>query len=82
VLVSLAPASFPVVLGGVGAGCELLVDPGASYVGMMPVQLGAAPFWPFPLPEWLPNATLYFQDWILENDEFRSTQRLEVPIAR
>jgi hypothetical protein len=46
------------------------------------VQLGAAPFWPFPLPEWLPNATLYFQDWILENDEFRSTQRLEVPIAR
>ncbi|MFN3243367.1 MAG: hypothetical protein ACE37K_17830 [Planctomycetota bacterium] len=82
VLVSLAPTSFPVVLGGVGAGCELLVDPGASYVGMMPVQLGAAPFWPFALPEWLPNATLYFQDWILENDEFRSTQRLEVPIGR
>ncbi|MCK5940379.1 MAG: hypothetical protein KAI24_00305 [Planctomycetes bacterium] len=82
VLVSLGSLQFPVTLGGVGAGCELLVDPGPSYLGMLPMQLGTNVSWPFPLPSWLPNTTLYFQDWILENNEFRSSQRLEVPVVR
>ncbi len=41
---------------------------------------GSSAAWDFPLPPWLPSVTLHFQDWILENNEFRSTRRLAVPI--
>ena len=67
---------------GVGAGCRLLVDSGASFLGTLAFQVGSSAAWDFPLPPWLPPLTLYFQDWALENNEFTSTQRLEVPIYK
>ena len=69
----------------VGTGCHLLVSfSGRSYLGMLPVEVGASPTWNLPLPEQLTSMTLHVQDWVLrpaQNQLFGSS-RLTVPLAR
>ena len=48
----------------------------------MSFQVGADTAWYFALPEWLPQMTLYFQDWMLDGSTFSSTRRLEVPVVK
>ncbi|MCA8950021.1 MAG: hypothetical protein KDE27_10995 [Planctomycetes bacterium] len=81
-VVSFATDDQPITIAGVGAGCRLLVDTVGAYLGPLPVQTGSNPSWSFPLPEWLPALTLHFQDWVLEGNVLRSTQRLSVPFAK
>ncbi|MCR9245453.1 MAG: hypothetical protein NXI31_10505 [bacterium] len=67
--------------GGVANGCWLLVQPTWN---QLLVQNGTDARWNFPLPTALPNLTLHFQDWYLlpGNATLRSTERLNVPIAK
>ena len=69
---------------GVGAGCRLLVDSGASFLGTLAFQVGSSAAWDFPLPPWLPPLTLYFQDWYIHplTNTIYSTRRLSVPIVK
>ncbi len=84
-LVSLAPENLQIIDPAVGSGCFLLVDNGPAYLGTMNFQLAPSqgfPRWTFPLPEWLPPLTLYFQDWVFDGTRFESTRRLEVPVIK
>ncbi|MCA8978168.1 MAG: hypothetical protein KDC98_25800 [Planctomycetes bacterium] len=79
---SLAPDNQPVAIPGVGSGCSLYVDSGASLLGMFPPVVGNSARWSMSLPEWLPPLTFHFQDWVLENGQLTSTNRLSIPIVK
>ncbi len=81
-LVAIATQDVPVTVAWVAPGCRLLVDNGGGFLGTMPFQFGMRPFWQFPLPEFLDPGDLYFQDWVIDNNQFTSTQRLRVPIIK
>ncbi len=81
-LVSLASADQLMIYPGVASGCRLLVDNGPAFLGTMPFRAGNNASWRFPLPEWLPTTTLYFQDWILSGHSFESSRRLAVTVVK
>jgi len=82
-LVSTGVLDLPVVHPVVASGCRLLVDTTApAYVGMLTEGPSYPVVFPFALPEFLPPLFLFFQDWLFDGNELRSTQRLTVPIAR
>lgn len=82
-LLATASANAPLVDPIVGSGCTLLVPlAGPDYLGMFPLGIGANVQWRLPLPENLPNTTIYMQDWILEADgRLYGTQGLQVQLV-
>ncbi len=81
-MVSLVSTDQPLTHPAFPANCRLLVSNNAGWLGTMPVQVGAAGQWGFPLPEWLPPLTLYFQDLVFDGSVLRTSQRLEVPVVK
>jgi hypothetical protein len=79
-LVSLVPIDVAVPIPEVPAGCRLLGDPAAGI--FLPIQVGTACWWYFPMPESWPSVTLYFQDWAFDGVEARGSYRMEVPIVK
>ncbi|MFO1076111.1 MAG: hypothetical protein U1E73_00130 [Planctomycetota bacterium] len=82
-VVSLATYNALIINPAVVPGCSLLVDAQVpNYLGTMPFMIGSSPSWRFSLPEWLGPMNLYFQDWVLENNQLTSSQRLTVPLTK
>lgn len=83
---AMAPVNQPLLgVPGIANGCWLLVpNTGADHLGFFPVQLGPNASWSLPLPEWLPDMTLYFQGFHLDaaGTAVTTTHRLEVPIRK
>jgi hypothetical protein len=83
--VSLGTVDVPILDPIVYSGCRLLVDiTGPDYLGVFPLAIGANVSWQLSLPEFLPETTLHFQDWMYAPafDLFQSSHRLNVPIVK
>ena len=82
---SLAPATLPLTgIPPFANGCWLNISSvSPDFLGLFPVEIGAAPSFALPLPEFLPPSVLHFQDLHTVgngNLQFVTTERLEVPI--
>src|SRR5690606_2253127 len=88
VALATAPASAQSLsgLGLFAPNCFLLIPPaGQGYLGVLGVGVGSNVQFPLALPEFLPNATYYFQNFHTVgggNFDFLATQRLAVPTVR
>ncbi|MCA8951480.1 MAG: hypothetical protein KDE27_18375 [Planctomycetes bacterium] len=83
-LLSTATANVGIFDPSVGAGCRLLIDNGAGFIGALPLAIGATADWNVPLPEFVPAFTLHTQDWFLDPTDGRiySSYRLSVPLVK
>ena len=84
-MLSFGSVTVPVLDPAVAPGCFLLVDnllP--AYIGITDMRFGPHTVWRIPLPEFLDDATIYFQVWYFGPAAglFFSTARLEVPIVK
>ncbi len=85
ILVALGTTNQPLIGNIFGLGCRLLVPAnGANYLGLLPFQFGVNVSVDFPIPPFVNNTTLYFQDihTNLLGNRFFSTQRLEVQLVK